>query len=165
MPASYPIQPPIPSTSGVAPGIPVAGTQLQAGNGASPEIFTTICNVADLSLPLVAETADVTNVGCQWRSRIKTLLDMGKIKFKIFWVMEEATHENDISGAVRGLRYLFLNLILVDWKLIYNDFNYSTDYFQAYVTGFSETGKVGGVWEAEIELTNSVLGSVIPILQ
>jgi hypothetical protein len=32
--ANYPIQPPIPSTSKVAPGIPVAGTQLQAGNGA-----------------------------------------------------------------------------------------------------------------------------------
>lgn len=142
------------STSGVAAGIAIEGFQLQAGNGASPETFTTICNVQDYNEPLLGETADVTNVGDKWRRRISTLLDMGKIKFKIFWVMEEATHENAISGNIRGLRYLFVNQILCNWKAIYPDANNSTDYFPAYVTGFSITGKVGGVFEAELELSN-----------
>lgn len=142
------------STSGVAAGIAVEGLQLQAGNGASPETFTTICNVADFNEPLIADTADVTNVGDTWRRRISTLLDMGKIKFKIYWVMQESTHENSISGNIRGLRYLFINRILCNWKVIYPDANNSTDYFAAFVTGFSVTGKVGSVFEAEIELSN-----------
>lgn len=143
------------STSLVAEAIAVEGLQIQFGNGASPEHFTTVANVSDLTLPLAADTADVTNVGDTWRRRIATLLDMGKIKFKIFWVMTEPTHENAITGNVRGLRYLFKNRILANVKVLYPDGSNSEDDFPAYVTGFSISGKVGGVFEADIELSNS----------
>lgn len=146
---------PIPSTSGVAPAIAVQGFQLQAGNGASPEVFTTVCNVSDFTLPGKADVVDVTNVGNLWRQRIPTLLDLGEIKFKIFWVMEEATHENAVSGNVRGLRYLWINRIGCNWKAIYQDANSSTDYFYAYVTGWNETGKVGDTFTAEVTLSNA----------
>ena len=141
--------------SGVANGIAVQNFQLQVGNGGSPEVFTAITNIADYEEPLTAETADVTNVAMTWRARIATLLDMGKIKFKIFWVMEDPTQENAISGSVRGLRYLYYNRILANYKAIYPDSNSSTDFFPAYVTSFSITGKVGGVFEATIELSNN----------
>jgi hypothetical protein len=156
------IPPPVPSTSAVAPAIPVAGVQLafSSGSGGGSGSAGVVCNVADLDMPFTAETADATNVGCLWRLRVKTLLDMGKITFKIFWVMTEPTHEN----AAGGLRYLFLHFLPITVSVVYNDGNSSTDTFIAYVTGFKETGKVGGVWEASIELSNTVLGSVTPVL-
>ena len=80
---------------------------------------------------------------------------MGKIKFTIFWVMEDPTHENAISGSIRGLRYLFSNRILCNWMAIYPDANSSTDFFPAYVSSFSITGKVGDVFKATIELSNN----------
>jgi hypothetical protein len=147
---------PASQTSGVGAGLSFTGFQLQAGNGSSPETFTTICNVADFTMPLKADTVDVTNAGDLWRRRISTLLDMGTIKFKIFFQPQEATHENSISGLVRGLRYLLVNQTLVNWKAIYPTATpNSVDYFAAYVTGFNETGKVGDVFTAEIELSNN----------
>ncbi len=80
------------STSAIAGAIAVEGMQIKFGNGASPEVFTTVCNVSDITLPLTADVVDITNVGDMWRRRISTLLDMGKIKFKVFWVMTEPTH-------------------------------------------------------------------------
>jgi hypothetical protein len=142
-------------TSGVGAGLSFTGTRLQAGNGSSPETFTTICNLSDATLPLKAETADVTNAGDLWRRRISTLLDMGTIKFKVFFIPTEATHENSVSGVIRGIRYLLVNQTLTNFKLIYPDATSSTDYFAAYVTGFNETGKVGDVFTAEIELSNN----------
>lgn len=145
----------MPSTSAVAAAIAVEGFQLQFGNGASPEVFTTVCNVADFQLPLVGDTVEVTNVGDKWKRRISTLLDMGSMTFKVFWVMTEPTHENVVTGAIRGIRYLFINQILTNCKAIYFDGLSSTDTFPAYVTKFDIQGKVGGVFEASITLTNS----------
>jgi hypothetical protein len=87
-------------------------------------------------------------------AEIPTLLQYGKMQLKIFWVMEEITHRNSITGA-RGLRDLMLNRILADMQIVYNDGNNSTDAFAAYVTSFSITGKVAGVWEANVELSGN----------
>jgi hypothetical protein len=143
----------MPVTSLIAPAIAVEGLLIQLGNGASPEVYTTIANATDFTLPLINETVDVTNVGMSWRARIPTLSDMGKISFKIFWVMTEPTHENAVTGSVNGLRYMYFNKVLGQWNIIYPDA--SIDNFAAYVTSFSITGKVGGVFEATIELSNS----------
>jgi tail tube protein len=151
-------------TSALGAAIAVEGLQIQFGNGASPEVFTSVANVADLTLPLTAEKVDVTNVGQTWKSYITTLLDMGAIKFKIFWVMTEPTHENMVSGNIRGIRYLFTNRLLANVKVIYPDGMNSTDTFPAYVTSFSITGKVGGVFEAEIELAQSSTATTVPVL-
>lgn len=145
------------STSALGADVPVAGLLLQVGNGSSPESMTTIANVSDLNLPTKAETIDVTNVGDLWRRRAATLLDMGSIKFKIFWIPEEPTHRNSATG----LRYMMINKILKDFQVIYNDGNASTDAFPAYVTSFSISGKVGGVLEADVELSNSGAPSLV----
>ncbi len=147
----------MPSTSPIAPAIAVEGLLLQMGNGSSPEAMQTIANATDLSLPIMLATVDVTNVGDNWRRHFPTLHDMGKITFKIFWVMEEVTHRNSVNGGVvgAGLRYLMINSLLRDYAFVYPDGNESTDAFPAYVTSFAITGKVGGVFEASIELSNS----------
>ncbi len=141
--------------SGVANGISVIGFQLQVGNGGSPEVFTAIANIGDYEEPITCETADVTNVAMSWRARIATIKDMGKIKFKIFWVPEDPTHENAISGNIRGLAYLLYYNIQANYRAVYPDTNSSTDAYPAYVTGFSRALKVGGVLEATIELSNN----------
>ena len=106
----------VPSTSAIAAGFSAQGLQIQVGFG-SPPTYTTICNASDYTEPLVAETADVTNVGNLWRSRIPTLLDMGKTKFKVFWVMTEPTHQNQVTGAIYGLRYIYINQLRGAFKV------------------------------------------------
>jgi len=153
----------MPGTSAIAAAVAVEGLQIQVGDGASPQEFHTVANVADYNLPAIAQTADVTNVSMTWKSYFATLLDLGKIKFKIFWVMTEPTHQDAVDGAIQGIRYIFTNRILADWKVIYPDGEDSQDTFSAFVTGFQVTGKVGGVFEAEIELSQSSL-SEEPVL-
>jgi hypothetical protein len=147
----------MPITSTIGPAQQVRGTLLQVGNAASPETMQTIANATDLSLPVVTATVDVTNVGDLWRRHIPTLNDMGKITFKVFWIMEEPTHRNSLNGGTvgAGLRYLMINQLLRDFQFVYPDGNNATDAFPAYVTGFAITGKTGGVYEAMVDLTNS----------
>jgi hypothetical protein len=153
----------MPITSAIGAATPVKGLLLQVGNAGSPETMNTIANATDVVVPVTATTVEVTNVGDSWRRRIPTLYDMGKIAFKIFWMMEEPTHRNSLGGGVvgAGLRYLLVNGLLRDYQLVYSDGNLSTDAFPAYVTGFSITGKTGGVWEASIELSNSGAPSLV----
>jgi hypothetical protein len=138
------------STSLINSAIEVTGALFGIGDGASPENFTIVANATDWSSPTKVETVDVTNFGDQWRRRKATLNDMGETKFKLFWVMTEPTHEN-VSG---GLRYLMINRIKKDFGFQYPDGHNSTDIIPGYITSFAVTGKVGGVFEAEITLTN-----------
>lgn len=151
------------STSAIASAIAVEGLLVQVGNGSSPETMQTIANATDLSLPVMSEVQDVTNVGDSWRRRIPTLHDMGKIAFKVYWVMEEPTHRNSINGGTvgAGLRYLMINNLKRDYQMVYPDGNDSTDAFAAYVTSFGITGKVGGVFEAGVELSNDNAPSLV----
>ncbi len=144
------------STSLIGAGVPVAGTLLLVGNAGSPETFEIIANASEFKMPVISEEVDVTNFGDNWRRRIPTLQDMGKITFKIFWQMEDPSHNN---STPYGLRYLLINKVLRDWQIQYpNGANYipaSTDAFPAYVVSFEVTGSVGKVWEAAITLSNS----------
>lgn len=125
--------------------------------------MNTIANASDLTLPVIAETVDVTNLGDLWRRRIPSLLDMGTIAFKIFWIMEEATHRNSVNGGSigAGLRYLLVNRLLRDFQFVYPDGNNSTDAFPAYTTSFAITGAVGGVFTGDINLSNSGAPSLV----
>lgn len=153
----------MPCTSIIGPGQTVTGLLLQVGNAGSPETMATIANATDVTLPIIADVIDVTAFCDQWHRKIPTLNDMGKIAFKIYWVMEEPTHRNSVGGGTvgAGLRYLLINRLLRDYQFIYPDGNLSTDAFPAYVTMFSISGKVGAVFEAQIELTNSGAPSLV----
>jgi hypothetical protein len=131
------------------------------GNGVSPDAFQTIANATDLSLPIMTDTVEVTNVGDSWKRRIPTLHDMGKIGFKVFWVMEEVTHRNSAANNIDGLRWCLINSVLRDFQFIYPDGNNSTDAFAAYTVEFGISGKVGGVFEASITLANSGAPSLV----
>lgn len=150
-------------TSLIAPALGVRGTLIQVGNASSPDTMQTIANATDLTLPISAEVVDVTALCDLWRRRIPTLLDMGTIAFKIFWVMEEPTHRNSVNGGSvgAGVRYLLVNQLVRNYQIVYPDGNSSTDAFPAYVTSFSITGSVGGVFTADINLSNSGAPSLV----
>jgi hypothetical protein len=151
------------STSAIAPAIAVEGLLIQVGNALSPETMQTIANATDFAEPVMTDVLEVTNVGDSWKRRIPTLHDMGKISFKVYWVMEEYTHRNSLNTAPQGagLRYLLIQSLLRDYQFVYPDGNNSTDAFPAYVTSFAVTGKVGGVFEAAVELANNGVPSLV----
>ena len=76
--------------------IPAINTLLQYGNGASPEVWTTVANVGDLSGPTMkAQVQDVTSqsTGDYWRQKITTLLDAGELSAPIYFVPNDAGHQ------------------------------------------------------------------------
>lgn len=140
------------STSGIAAAIAVEGFVLQIGQG-SPVSYTSICNIKDWDEPNKSEVVDVTNVGDKYRRRIATLLDIGVCKATVFWVMTEPTHQNAVTGAIKGLRYLWINQILTPFQAVYPMSTQPVDQFMAFVTSFQVKGKVGDVFTADIEFT------------
>ena len=154
------------STSVFGHGLPVEGSLLQIDNGASPDAFVTIANVQDIAIPILAETQDVTNIGDDWRSRITTLKDMGKIALTVFWQPEDPTQNNSAGGGSvpSGLMYNLIRNQLRNFQLMI--YNVTTAAFVAtlawpgYVSGFHITGKVGGVWMAKVEFVNSAAPSL-----
>lgn len=144
----------MPSTSVFGAQLGTEGLLIQVLTG-SPAVPVTIANASDVTLPTVANTVETTNFGDAWIRRFPTLLDMGKITFKVYFIPTEPTHDNQTSNAASGLRYLMINKILSTFKLVYPDTGASTDSFPAYVTSVSITGKVGGVFEGTIELSNN----------
>jgi hypothetical protein len=121
----------------------------------SPAGYVTILNASDVTLPAKANIVETTNFGDAWVRRFPTLLDMGNITFKVFFIPTEPTHDNATSSTASGLRYLMLNKVLSNFKLLYPDTGASSDTFPAYVTEVSITGKVNGVFEGSITLSNS----------
>jgi|SRR5215472_1670857 len=144
----------MPQTSVFGAQLGTEGLLIQVQTG-SPATFVTIANASDVTLPTIANTVETTNFGDAWIRRFPTLLDMGKITFKVYFIPTEPTHDNQTSSSASGLRYLMLNKVLSTFKLTYPDTGASTDTFPAYVTSVSLTGKVGGVFEGTIELSNN----------
>jgi predicted secreted protein len=87
--------------------IAAIGTLLKAGDGASPEVFTTLAEVRDIDGPsMTAEEIDVTNhstVG-NFAESIPGLLDAGSLSFAHNWIFTDASQallEADYLARVR----------------------------------------------------------------
>lgn len=145
------------ATSPQGPAVAVEGVLFNMDNGLSPDAFQTVTNISNISLPVIAMTVDVTNVGDNWVRRFPTLHDMGKIALKLFWQMTDVTQRNEaVEGVqVSGLRWNLINNALRIFQVQYNDEFNSQDVFPAYTTSFAVAGAVGKVWEAAVELSNS----------
>jgi hypothetical protein len=149
--------------TGLYDHLSVSGLLLGVGTGVSPETMNAVANVEDLTIPMAATEVLVTNVSDTWVRRVPTLLDMGKVSFKVWWVPSEVTHRNSQGGGnvSDGLRYLFINKLLRDWNAQYPDADQSTDAFSGYVTGFNLTGKVGAAFEATIGIGTTGIPSLV----
>lgn len=94
------------------------GTQLQAGDGASPEAFTTIAQLGDISGPnLTAGVYDTTthdNTLQGYRDFITGLKDGGEVTAKLFFDANLNSHKD--SGS--GLMALFNANTIKNYRLI-----------------------------------------------
>lgn len=113
-------------------GISGFGTQLQRGDGATPEVFTTIANVTSISGPSFAlDTIDVTahDSANGIREFVAGLVDVGEISLDLNFDPSETTHT--------GLRDDLINRIARHFKLVFPVSPAVTWSFTALVTAFS----------------------------
>lgn len=120
------------------------GTQLQVGDGESPENFTTICEVRSLDGPtLTTDILDVTNHCSQGgvREFKAGLIDPGEISFEMAYVPGDPAHEQLLSDQVaRRIR----NYRIV-WPV-----NIRTFGFQGIITGLPFTFPIDEVVTASV---------------
>lgn len=140
------------STTPIA--IPAINTLLQYGNGASPEVWTTIANIGDLAGPTMDSTVvDVTSqsTGDYFRRKIQTLLDSGEISAPLYFVPNDAGHQ--------ALLEIFLGRSGNNgqpgyWRVLWPVAAGSVPWiFQGWLTKFSLKAPVAGVIEAAITIT------------
>lgn len=146
-----------PSTSPIAADLPVSGFQIRVGNASSASSFSYIANVQDYNRAQKSTVVMVTNVGDQFVRRQPTIIDPGAPTFKIFYIPEETSHRNAVNGGAvaAGLIYLQINQLLRDWQAQYPpdpNGNSPEEAYKAFVTDFGITGKVAGVFEAQVTL-------------
>lgn len=126
------------------------GTIVKLGNGASPEVFTTIGQMRSLSGPTTTATVqDVTthSTSGNWMEKLATLIDPGTMSFPINYDSADATHQ-----FASGLWHLMINLTQRSFQTIFPaSIGYMT--FDAYLTGHQFDAPVDNVLGANIELT------------
>jgi hypothetical protein len=123
------------------------GTLLQCFTG-SPGARATIANVSSVTYPLSEKTQDTTSAADTIGRTVPTLLMAGPVTCKVFWDSTEAT-----QSASAGLRFLLKNQLLRQWFIVYPNTGQPADSFYGYVTKFNLTGKVAGVYEADVEIS------------
>jgi len=126
------------------------GTYLKVGDGASPEVFTTIAEVLDIDGPeLEQDTEEVTSHSSSggWEEFIGTILRTGEVSFEVNYVPTGATHD-----ASTGLLADMVAKTLRNFQLIWPDSGSTTWSFSALVTGFTPAAEVDGALRGEFTL-------------
>jgi hypothetical protein len=143
--------------------LPAIGTLLQVGNGASPEVFSSVANIGDLSGPSVqatwTPTTSHTSASAPWTTGVPTLLDAGTISFPLYYIPASGGPSGGQIGHnfAAGLGRLFANRGLTpgvpyNWKIVYPDGSGTFHEFQAFLTKYSMKSPVAGVETADVEL-------------
>lgn len=104
------------------------GSQLQLGNGGSPEVFTTVAEITKIQRSgSKMDIVDVTNMDSvgAYREKLATLLDGGEISFEANYIPADATQQ--------ALQTQFDNRSLSDWQIVLPN-TLGTWAFKAYST-------------------------------
>lgn len=127
------------------------GMVIQRGDGASPEVFTTIPEVTEISGPGgQAAEIDVTDLSSTAKEFRMGLQDEGNITLALAWIPTNAVHS--------GLRTDRANQTLRNFKIIFTDSPQTTWSFSAFVLGLEISNSVDEVTRASVTLR--VSGSV-----
>lgn len=135
----------VPTTQSNDPAIPAFGTKIQVLSAASPEAFTTIAGVGDITGPntSVAEVETTSHsTGIAHRTFMPTLIDDGDIAFPCFFNPSDPTHS---LYSPYGLENLFQNRAVTEFQLINTDPAHRTRKFRGFVKQLGETYPVQGV--------------------
>lgn len=134
----------------MANAIHAQGTLLQRGDGATPEVFTTVAEVGSIAGPsLQADLIDVTNHSSpsRYREYIQGLKDGGELTFDLNYNPNDATHNATTgvladwnSGARKNYRLQFPSTPAVFWN------------FQVIVTNFEMNADVAEQLKAAVTM-------------
>lgn len=127
--------------------IPSYNTILKRGDGATPEVFTAVAKMGDISGPnLEAQTEDATiHDATGYAQVIPTILDGGELSFPIDYTPTDGTH-----SAATGLIYDWKNRLLKNYQMVWPDATTWT--FPCYITKFSAKAPVKGKLTADVTL-------------
>ena len=131
------------------------GTLLRRGDGGTPETFTTIAEVEDISGPdMSVDMVDVTTQTSPggWKQKLPTLLDGGSVTFSVNLLNSDATH-NQSTGLQADMK----NRTQRNYRLVFPDASYYG--FAAFVNKFKPDAKVKDALKASIAL--DITGAVI----
>lgn len=131
------------------------GMLIKIGNGASPQVFTTISEIKTFSGPTgSAAVIDVTDLSSTAKEKRMGLADEGQLSFTINYIPDNTQHA--LLRTRRASREE------TDFKMVFTDDSPSTTWsFSAFVTGFAVSGAVDNVVEATVtlEITGSITQS------
>ena len=123
------------------------GSQLQLGDGAGSEAFTTVAELTELTPPNMSrDDIDVSNYQSAdgYREFIGGLRDGGEVSFKANWLPTNATHDGNT-----GLLFAFNSNASQNWKIILPN-TLITISFSGFLTAFEpdlpleEQGQLSG---------------------
>lgn len=125
-------------------------TLMKIGDGATPEVFTTIAEVLDIEgISLATNMTDATNHSSPggFEEKIGSTLKVGPIKFGINFVPTAVTHSYT-SGLIRD----WYNKTLRNFRLVFPNVGATTWNFSAYVSLVDIKAPVQGKLTADITL-------------
>ena len=131
------------------------GTFLKVGDGAEPEVFTTIAEVKDISGPdMTLNMEDATSHDSGgWREEIPTLLEAGDISFDI----------NYTGGATQSvLEQAQYNREVLNFQMVFPLETPVTKAFRGVVTSHSFNAPVEGILTASVTIRVSGAITVVP---
>lgn len=131
------------------------GVVLQIGDSGSPQVFNSIPEIKTFSGPGgSAAVIDVTDLSSAAKEKRMGLADEGQLSFTINYIAKNTYH-----AALRTAR---ANRSQTNFKLVFTDDSPKTTWsFAAFVTGFTVSGSVDGVVEANVtlEITGAITQS------
>lgn len=131
-------------------GFAAFGTELKIGDGGSPENFTTIAEVVEVTgPPLSADTADTTNHDSTdaYEESVVTVLRTGEVTFDINYLPTDSTHD-----ASSGLLNDYENKTKRNFEVIFSNDSNTKWSFSAYVTGFEPSAPHDDKLDASVTL-------------
>lgn len=138
------------------------GTLLQMGDGAVPEVFTTVAEVQDIDGPdSETGTHDVTHQTSPQAIRefIAGLTDPGGVTFPVNFLPDNATHDSS-TGLIAAQRARTLK----NFRLVWNQFTPGERCaFKALVTRVAPKSPVDGPLTADVSLKVSGLPTFEPV--
>jgi len=154
MATTFAVVPPPVLPAGVPPDPAVAafGTQIQILSTSSPEAFTTIAGVGDITgfNTSVAETETTSHsTGKPHRTFIPTLIDDGDLAFPCFFNPSDPTHS---LFSPFGLENLYQNRAVTKFRMINTDSTHRTREFLGFVKQLGETYPTAGVCTRQVTI-------------
>lgn len=131
--------------------VPSLGTKVFLGNGASPESFTAIAEVKDMSIGGKTNMLDSTHLADLFKGVKPGLQEIAAPKLTCNFLVNDAT-----QSLTQGLMLVWANKSLRNFQIQWTDGLggvAATWQFAAYVSGWNAKGSVTSLLAGDFELT------------